>query len=459
MYRVGRRTLRDRGASFTQYAGLIVLASVVLGAFFAAGITGQVGTGVSTALCKILTAFQGDCQESVRKAIPYQCTVTAASNKLQVYGDVKEFTVGAGSYDGVTTTVDPNTGKKSAEVSLGLDAEADVGGKVDSKATKKVLDRLAKRAPEKVRKLLGKNLSLTGKAGVTGGVHYLYDFDDPDAARRFRDDQRGDDIDRYTSIPEGGLPDRYNPAKRIADAIRGKHRETRNPDGVEIDLGTQAVGQASLGKKNLNGGVSAKLTAGGKIVVRPGKGYELTRTFSGDFSADTNLKKLAPLFGQSNFAPNAGFKGNLSYTVKFDKDGNPSQFVLTTEHKEHNGLNKHGPHDTTQQTIRILDLHDPQNAQAVSAALPDLTGVAGPAIPPITPLIDAGQGTIGDRLMHHSLEVQNQYDTNSPKPKHNGFVFFGQNKESEDRKLTKSQAIDHDDPSGRWQNLNRCLGG
>lgn len=457
MYRAKRRTLRDDGASLTQYAGLIVLASVILGAFFAAGITGQVGTGVSTALCKILTAFQGNCQEPPHKTIPYQCTVAANSNELQVYGSVKAYTVGVGSYDGVTTTIDPNTGKRSAEVSLGDDLEADVGGKLKTKDVNKVLGKAEKKLPTKIRNLVANNFDVTGKAGITGGLHYLYDFNDPAEAQRFRDNQRGDDIDRYTSIPDGVLPDGIKPTKKIADLIRGKHRDNRTPDGVEIDLGSQAVGDLGTEKKGLKGSASGKLTAGGKIVLRPGKGYEVTRTFTGDFSANADLQKLAPYFGQSSLQPNAGFKGNLSYTVKFDKDGNPSQLVMTTEHQEYNGLQKQGKTDTAQQTTRILDLHNPENAQAALAALPDLSGVAAPAVPPITPLIDGGEGTLGNRLMHHSLEVQNQYETKDSKPKNSDFVVVGQNKESSERRLTKSRAIDHDDPAGKWQDLKKCL--
>lgn len=457
MYHVKRRSLRDDGASLTQYAGLIVLACVILGAFYATGITGQVGTGVRTALCKILSGFQGTCQGSAGKKIPYQCTVMANTNELQVYGSVKAYTVGAGSYDGVTTTIDPNTGKRSAEVSLGVDLEADVGGTLKTKDLKNVAEKTTRKLPTRIRNLIAKNLNVTGKAGITGGLHYLYDFNDPAEAERFRDNQRGDDIDRYTSIPDGVFPDGIKPTKKIADLIRGKHRDNRPPDGVEIDLGAQAVGNAGLSKKGVNGNASAKLTAGGKIVLRPGKGYEVTRTFTGDFSADANLQKLAPYFGESSLEPNSGFKGSLSYTVKFDKDGNPSQLVMTTEHQEYNGLQKQGTTDTAQQTTRILDLHDPENAQAVEAALPDLTGVATPAVPPLTTLIDEGEGTIGNRLMHHSLEVRNQYETKDPKPKNSDFVFVGQNRESHDRTLTKSQIIDHDDPTSMWQDLKKCL--
>lgn len=463
MYQVKRRSLRDDGASLTQYAGLIVLACVILGAFYATGITGQVGTGVRTALCKIFSGFQGNCQESEHKPpLPYQCTVMDAMNRLQVYADVKEFTVGAGSYDGVTTMVDPNTGKKSAEVSLGLDLEADAGGTADSKAIKNALDKYAKRVPPRIRDLISNDAEANGKLGVTGGIHYLYDFDDPAEAQRFHDSQRGDDIDRYTSTPGGILPDKYNPIKGLADRIRGKHRENRDPDGVEIDLDGQAQAGYKKDAKQYGGSASGKITEGGKIILRPGQGYEITRTYSGDFSADANLKKLAPLFGQSNLTPNAGFKGTFSYTVKFDKDGNPAQFMLTTEHQEYNGLHQHGPHDTAQQTTRVLDLQDPQNAQAVYSAFPDLLATSaasgGLVQVPVQSLISDEDGSLGNRLRHHSLEVQNTYDTNNPAPKNSAFFSVGRKKESSDRRLTKSQAIDHDAPDGKWQNLYRCLG-
>lgn len=56
----GRRTLRrgrsaggDHGAGLAEYAGLVVLAALILGALVATGITGKVESGVSGAVCKI----------------------------------------------------------------------------------------------------------------------------------------------------------------------------------------------------------------------------------------------------------------------------------------------------------------------------------------------------------------------------------------------------------------------
>lgn len=44
----------ERGAGAVEYAGLIVLAALILGALYATGITGKITPAVGTALCKIL---------------------------------------------------------------------------------------------------------------------------------------------------------------------------------------------------------------------------------------------------------------------------------------------------------------------------------------------------------------------------------------------------------------------
>lgn len=49
-----RRYGGDRGASALEYAGLIVLAAVILGGLYAIGIPEKVSSGVGTALCRIL---------------------------------------------------------------------------------------------------------------------------------------------------------------------------------------------------------------------------------------------------------------------------------------------------------------------------------------------------------------------------------------------------------------------
>jgi len=65
-----QRTLRkDRGAGTLEYAGLIVVAALILGALWATGIPAKVTPRVSTAICLIL--HEGDCEQELNAQDPH----------------------------------------------------------------------------------------------------------------------------------------------------------------------------------------------------------------------------------------------------------------------------------------------------------------------------------------------------------------------------------------------------
>lgn len=55
---------RSRGASAVEYAGAIVLAAVVLGGLYTAGVGAHLTDGVTSALCRILGPDRGDCEKT-----------------------------------------------------------------------------------------------------------------------------------------------------------------------------------------------------------------------------------------------------------------------------------------------------------------------------------------------------------------------------------------------------------
>lgn len=461
----------ESGAAAVQYAALVVLAALILGALLVVAVPQQVGDGVTRTLCKIFTAFQGDCANTTaQKKLPYTCTTDASSSRLQVYGSVKVLTAGFGNTDQINTTTDPNTGKKKSEVGIGTDVEVDAGGKLKTEKLQGLLDKFAKKLPKKVRDKLANNLEVTGKAGVTGGVHYLYDFNDPKKARKYLKSRHGSKLDRYTSIPWfggfGGLfPEYAHPIRRVSDWLQGKHPDNRPADGFAITLDGKAEGGGKFDNKKegpmdssagVGGGLEAKLDVGGRLAFHGDGSIDLSKHYTGDFNAAGSAKLVAPLFGKQQIAPHAGFKGTLSYKVKFDQHGQPSKFTVTTEHREHSGLHSTKNQDQLTQTTRVLDLSDPQNAQALAVAASDLISAPTAGIP-LQTLLNRSKGGLLDRLLHNSIEVQNKYHAKWNDDGGHNFVVAGNKEHSEQRHLKSSKAIDNNDPSAHWMNLKKCL--
>lgn len=131
--RLARET-PDRGAGLAEYAGLIVLAALILGVLVPV-IAPQVKDNVEYALCKIFNPGHPENCTSPddKKYKPTSCTLNVSTNNYDATLDVEFIRVGKGLSFLRTTTVD-NNGKKTVTLTavdntkLGVQAGIGVGG-------------------------------------------------------------------------------------------------------------------------------------------------------------------------------------------------------------------------------------------------------------------------------------------------------------------------------------------
>ncbi|RIK14624.1 MAG: hypothetical protein DCC50_10650 [Acidobacteria bacterium] len=359
----------DRGAASIEQAGMTFLVAVLLGAAMTAPAADIIGPNVAYAVCRAFAALPGGsttCQPpeaaSTDRTGDYdgKCTVRQVDNSNGYGGNFKIFTASKGTTDQVK-----HNGDGSSSVTLGENVEGGVGvkGKVPKKGKGKGDDGSSDDSQA---------VDVKARADATVGTSLKYTYNFPeeyggaDAAEAFRDDKRGGwkqyaqtAVPGAQTISEGvtrgmnGLSDAWNWAKGKAGfeesaedrAARKQAQRMGTADAVTADLSLQGTAGVDITTGLVDGGAEISASVSGSVTAAlttdgPDQGSSsFTATAKWDGRLEANLgvpgdptKGIGDLPPFLNVSPGTGNTG--SYTVKFDKEGNPVELVMTTESRK-----------------------------------------------------------------------------------------------------------------------------
>lgn len=489
-----RRASGERGAGTVEYIALLIIMGFSLGVTATIGGVGGQAQGalvktVQYGVCKAMTTavgklgvrVDGGCERfhELPSNLPL-CTTYQQDRLLSGNVDFRFIHGEVTGKDQIIDMIDPATGKETAYVILsneaGVGLEADTGDKVPTGNLSKFLSN--------------KGFSAGAKATLTAGSGVVYKFDSAKDAQDFLNQRRGNTFTRVLGVVTGGKADAlFDGIRKGWNWLTG-HKDTGpTPSGLTLDLGLQAEGNVSFQGGSVPGtkgtaGFTADVKANGKESGQLRYNFDgssqLSVRWQGEVGGSAgvgvskDLQKKYPLLQDFGLSGNGNLNGAVGYTIKFDKHGKPTTFVLQTETGDSIGGKIGGKSfgkkgnvgDLTVHTY-TLDLSDPNNRDAVMNTLPWV--MAGNLASPSVPVgILATDNPLSRRLKQNSVEYEQNYSTTGDQmaastpdsDRENGVKVkgfgVGYNDETARRTLKHARYIDHSQPGATWQDLAKC---
>ncbi|MQA79794.1 MAG: hypothetical protein GEV10_15155 [Streptosporangiales bacterium] len=486
-WRNARRN-RQRGAATVEYLAVLLILASSLSVGLVTGLAkGALVDQVNFALCKSMVKavrvlgveVENTCVAPMPKNMP-PCVTYKQDRLLGANGTFRFIRGELTGKDTIVDLVDPVTGDESALVFLSN--EAGVGLEYNDSVSKgKFTSAMESRG-----------LSPQGKLMLQGGTGVVYEFDSHEDAQNFLDSRRGNLFTRGLGVITGGKADAlFDGARNLFNDITGNDDDDApTPSGLTADLAIQAEAGLSYetGTQSQTNGASFRLDATANGEARGQFRYNFDGTsqievrfegevgLEGGVGANEHLKDQIPLLGDLSVTGGGNLAGAVGYRLRFDKHGNPTQFVLTTESggglQWKAGANRgHAGGQDGELTVNTytLDLTNPENMDAFADSFPALA--AGQLASPISPVaILTTDNPISRRLKENSVQYEQVYDTegdmlgvdspdsaNEKGLKIKG-VGIGFNDETAKRTLRTARYIDHSQPGSTWQNLAKCEG-
>lgn len=345
--RVSSPSRRDqRGAASLEYAGILVVV-VLLVATVAVSIT-PVGQTIKAKICEALDTTCGSVEEGTANELP-TCTISSERRSLGFGGNIRIYNVDRADGDRLDINAD---GSASFSTSQG------VAGGVGTGRVKSYSG--------------GGSASAEGKVQLAADGTYVYnvpaDWGGGDQARGMRE-SRNSTLNRYgrlvvgpmaTSIDEGvtrgvnGLENFANSAwnfvTRSEDspgevAAREREHSLSEADALKVSLGLQGSASASADAGIVQGEASAKASVKGEVTIALNTDGpdQATSSFAGVVDVEGELAATlgVPGGGRPGEQPTddlppflrmaLGGGKQWSYTVDYDRDGNPTRLSVATE--------------------------------------------------------------------------------------------------------------------------------
>lgn len=379
----------ERGQVSAEWMGALFVVALVIGAFVASGMAGDIATGMKDAICRITG---GECGEQTASTDPEKCTVSQSTTSSSADVFVAFVEVGKKSTlikevfsDGSVqyTLIDnssaagklfaggkANIGKYGANLS----AEASAGGELDGAQVFEFPDeKSAKEFEDKVK----------AAGGFDGIIRDLADYNDS-----------------ILGIPNplGGVDDWVLDQVGVDD---DKDLGTPSAEYVSGQLFIEGKGKAAAGVGGIDGELAAAIKGAGGVKTYtsgPKKGQSEVYI---KLNGDANGQLMASLFGVGG-----GIAGDVEgvVTLKLDENFKPTEFSVKSSAGYNGSLDLNGELKVTDpekvgkvfaeaavtgsegsgQKLEFegtLDMNDPENAAAVLSLLnPRPGGLAQGAI-------------------------------------------------------------------------------
>lgn len=487
-----RRRTSERGAVTSEFLALFLVVAMAL--TVTAGTAAKQGAlvkGIQYGLCKVMVqvtqtlgvdgAGKGDpCGENPltgHNDLPL-CIIRHQDRLLGVNGTFRFIRGELTGKDTIIDTVDPETGDEKSFVFLkneaGIGVEAKEGGKGNL-----------------VSKLKKNGLGFDAKAVVQGGTGVVYEFDSHEDAQEFLDSRRGNYFTRAAGIITGGKAEAlYDGVRKGLTELGGLvgigdgEYEGPTPSGVTAELAVQAdagvsfeKGTKKSGPINFRADVRANGRAGGQFRYNFDGTSRLTVRYEGEVAGnggvgiDKETKKKLPLLGDLSATAGGNLAGAVEYRVKFDKHGNPTNFILRTESgggwQYKVGADRaHKSGKSQELTVNTynLDLTRPENLEAFQESFPAL--VTGGPVSPLALLTN--DTPLGRRILDDSVQYRQVFDVEGATYGGKGpsgadekgikikGVGIGFNDETTKKTLKSAEYIDHSAPGATWHDLADC---
>ncbi len=346
--RVRRREAprRDTGAASLEYAGILVVI-VMLVTTVAASIT-PAGQAIKAKICEALDTVCGSVEDGTANELP-TCTVSSERRTLGYGGNIRIYNIDRTDGDSLDVNADG-----SASFSTTQGVAGGVGtGKVKNYAG-------------------GGGVSAEGKVQIAGDGTYVYnvpaDWGGGDVARDMRD-SRNSTLNRYgrlvvgpmaTSMDEGvtrgvnGIKnfanDAWNFVSRSEDspeeiAAREREQSLSEADALRVSLGLQGSATVSADAGIVEGEASGKASVKGEVTIALNTDGPDAASSSFAGVVDVNGEIAATLGIPGDGRPGEqgtddippflrmalGGGKQWSYTVEYDKDGEPTRLTVATE--------------------------------------------------------------------------------------------------------------------------------
>lgn len=486
-----RRGRGERGAGTVEYIALLIIMGFSLGVSATIGGVGGQAQGalvktVQYGICKAMTTAVGElgvkvdggCERfhELPSNMPF-CTTYQQDRLLSGNVDFRFIHGELTGKDQIIDMIDPGTGKETSWVILSNEAGIGLEGQTGDSGG---LDKF----------LSDRGFDAEAKATLTAGSGVVYTFDSADEAQDFLDQRRGNMFTRVLGVLTGGKADAiFDGIRKGWDWLTGQDDPDPTPSGVTVDLGLQAEGNVSFqggsvpgtkGNVGFAGGVDANGRESGQLRYNFDGTSQLSVRWEGEVGGSAGLgvsrelQKRYPLLQDLGISANGILNGAVTYTIKFDKHGNPTTFRLQTETGESVGGQaggqvygaKRNVGDLTAHTY-TLDLTNPDNRSAVMDTLPWVmaSNLASPSVPVAILTTD---NPLSHRLKDNSIEYEQNYSTTGDELaastpdadrehglKYKGFG-VGYNDETAQRTLRSARYIDHSQPGSTWQDLAKC---
>lgn len=349
--RRGGRPSGDTGAASLEYAGILSVVALVVGALILTAT--PIGGALKSQICQALGAVCGNVAAQDRFDKLAKCVVRRDDRTLAFGGNVRFINVDRKDGDRFAVNSDG-----SASITMSQSSAAGIG--VTGKTPKKGAG--------------GKNspFSVDAKIQVAGDVAYVYnvpkDWGGQKTAQSILDDKAGT-IDRYgnlilgpwaTSAAEGvnhvadgiGNAWRWTMDKTGIDNESAEERAARErgeslsqADAIQVSLGLQGSASVSADGGIVKGSASGTASAKGTVQVSLNSSGEdkAGNSFTGAVDLKGTLEGVVgwPGDGAPGSVPTADIPPFLSgalvggafwsYKVDYDNDGTPIKLTLTTE--------------------------------------------------------------------------------------------------------------------------------
>ncbi|RNL83500.1 hypothetical protein [Halostreptopolyspora alba] len=494
----------DTGASFVQYAGvLVVIGAICAAAFVSVADSTEIGDrvkgGVQEAFCNALSSIGLDVEcdfgegDAADEPNAPRCTLGQTERSESIHATAYYVSLGQSGGDNIRHQVDPQTGvNRSIYTTSG---RTRLGGAFSNEQD---LDDVHEQLDSKNKP--------EWEAFIRGGggfdLNYYFEGENArDDAEQIREDRRGSWWQRWLAATggasgaaiEGLAGEAAHQIERgwawvtggDTDAVDDKYEE-QLPDSVSIDLSAEAAGSASYSPHLpgvLDGEIEGGLEGSGGTQLEIHDDFRRTHwtTFSvnGELKGEGGLDFSSVLPAEVKAYARAAGGVELVQRTRFDEDGNPQfvDFRTRITHELRGGaraganLEEVLPKGTALESTELaqywmnssrgrlshnfrLDLEDPNNRSAFEEVFNTDTGML--AIPRPEALANPQRSAeLGQHLAENSIETFDVYsqdwslgtDTSLERPGWGG----GVESETVESTLESSEIRDNTVPNPEWR--------